>query len=64
MQAQATKEALESFTEKLNTKIESLSEEQKQYLINLLVDRVEVTFTKPHPVVHVILRFAPPSDPS
>jgi hypothetical protein len=57
VQAQSTKEALEGFTKNLQTKIENLSSEQKQYLVDLLVEQVEVTWTKSHPVVQIILRF-------
>ncbi len=60
VQAQATKEALETFTQKLHTKIESLTDDQKQYLVDLLVEKVEVTFRKSHPVVQIILRFVLP----
>jgi hypothetical protein len=59
VKAQITKEALISFTEKLETKIGNLSEEQKSFLVDLLVERVEVTFTKSHPVVHIVMRVAP-----
>lgn len=62
VEAQSTKEALESFTEKLHTKIEKLTDDQKQYLVNLLVERVEVTFIKSHPVVKIVLRFEQPSN--
>lgn len=58
VQAQVTKEALLSFTEKLNTKLEDMSEETKNYLVDLLVDRVEVTFTKSLPIVHIVMRVA------
>lgn len=64
VEAQATKEALESYTNRLHTKIESITQDQKQYLINLLVDRVEVTFTKSHPIVKIILRFVLPEIPA
>lgn len=57
VKAQSTKEALEGFTKNLQTKIEKLSPEQKQYLVDLLVEQVEVTWTKSHPVVQIILRF-------
>ncbi len=56
VQAQSTKEALVSFTKKLGTQIEDVSEEQKRFLVDLIVERVEVTFTKSLPVVEIILR--------
>ncbi len=56
VQAQRTKEALISFTQKLGTTIEDISEEQKRFLVDLIIERVEVTFTKSLPVVEIILR--------
>jgi len=58
VKAQATKEALLSFTERLHTKIEDISDEQKSFLMDLLIERVEVTFTKSHPIIHIIIRVA------
>ncbi len=55
----ATKHALESFSKDVQTKLDEITDTQKQFLIDLVVDRIEVTWTKSHPVVEVILRFKP-----
>lgn len=59
IKTQATKHALDSFAKDMQTKLDEITDAQKQFLIDLAVDRVEVTWTKSHPVVNVVLRFKP-----
>ena len=44
VQAEATKEALLQFSENLDMKIKDFSETQRRSLIDILVEKVEVTF--------------------
>lgn len=59
IKTQATKHALDSFAKDIQTNLDEITNAQKQFLIDLAVDRVEVTWTKSHPVVNVVLRFKP-----
>lgn len=59
IKTQATKHALDSFAKDMETNLDEITDAQKQFLIDLAVDRVEVTWTKSHPVVNVVLRFKP-----
>lgn len=57
VEALATKEALISFTEKMGTDINDFSDGQRHHLLDLLIDRIEVTPSKSHPIVYIVLRF-------
>ncbi len=59
VKTQAIKHALDTFAKDTLTNLDEITDEQKQFLIDLAVDRIEVTWTKSHPVVEVILRFKP-----
>ncbi len=63
IKAESTKQALEAFGENLTTKIENLDMDQKKALVNILVEKIEVTYTQSRdwkdsaPNLKVIMRF-------
>jgi site-specific DNA recombinase len=63
VEAQSTKEALEVFSQNMDIKINNLSQSQKESLVDILVDRIEViikkTWSKEDIQVKINLRFDP-----
>lgn len=57
LELEATKEAIETFSKDFEIRKVQLSSEQKQFLVDLLVEKVEVTWTKAEAIVEVVLRF-------
>lgn len=57
VEAQKTSEALKSFWENFNMKLGRLTTEQKQFLIDLLIDRIEITWGIKEAKVHIVVKF-------
>lgn len=57
VQAKATELALEAFVRDFEMKAGDLSFEQRKFLIDLLVEKIEVTWNVKQPVINVIFRF-------
>ncbi len=58
LKAEATREALEAFSANLSTNIDNLTFAQKKTLVNILIEKVEVTYVKSQANAKVTMRFA------
>ena len=59
LEAQATKQALESFGTTYQGSFESLTLEERQYLIDVLVDKIEVKWDQKQATTRVLFRYDP-----